>query len=104
MKWVILALFLMFYKLGRISSSQASSNHELVHHSDSGDVHNNIFNNSSDHLRGLKPEIRLNRVALTLNESLTRNVEYPSLRVYNGDPATVGYIPFIVSSYLHGIL
>ncbi|XP_063685501.1 uncharacterized protein LOC134819480 isoform X2 [Bolinopsis microptera] len=101
MKWVILALFLIFSKLGRISSSQASSNHELVHHSDSEDVHNNIFNTSSDHLRGLKPEIRLNRVALTLNQSLTRNVDYPSVRVYNGDPATVGHIPFIVRIYTY---
>ena len=105
---VVIAILLIFSKIERVSSVDAQ-NHEtssnelrgLDHHSNFTDVRGNISDDIFlDHDRGRQPDFRIHRVALTLDESLARGVEQPSLRIYNGDPAILGKIPFIVSTMM----
>ena len=106
MVWLVITLLLVFPKLDRVASTdeyQPLLPHEswpfpreLAHPNQSS------ISNESESERGLKPPLRIQRVALTRNESLTRGFDPPLPRIYHGDPASIGHIPFIVSIYWCG--
>jgi hypothetical protein len=98
MRWLAILLILALQKFDGVSSTSAN---QTFSSDDSFDARrSNISANVSisDIKKGLKPQFKMHRDDLSVDQILTRRIDLPTLRVYNGDPATLGKIPFIVST------
>ena len=91
-KCLVIALLLTFYKIPDVTSSPSQEPSFL-----NPPLSPRVNSSEEETVPGRRAQFRMHGVSLTLDESLSRKIEREALvRVYNGDDAWLGHIPFIV--------